>query len=160
MDRESTPLGEAPGPFTGPHRIRLESWISTAPFERHLGMEILEAEEGRARLTMPFLAELAQGGGLMHGGALVALADTAVAMAIKSLLPPRTHFVTVSMESRFLRPVRQGVVTARASVEFRGERTLRGEAIVYDDEEKQAMEFASVFKIPGDGRLRGVTVGS
>ncbi len=72
---------------TGPHRVRLEQWISCAPFERLLNMEIVEAKDGHAVLTMPFFYDLAQGAGLMHGGALVSLADTAVVMAIKSLLP-------------------------------------------------------------------------
>jgi len=63
--------------FTGPHNIKMENWISCAPFERYLGMEIIQAEEGRAILTMPFSPELAQGASLMHGGALMSLADTA-----------------------------------------------------------------------------------
>jgi acyl-CoA thioesterase len=74
-------------PSTGPHRFHMEGWISCAPFERLLRMQIVEAKNGRATLTMPFLLDFAQGAGLMHGGALVSLADTAVVMAIKSLLP-------------------------------------------------------------------------
>ncbi len=64
----------------------MESWISRAPFERLLHMEIVAAADGAATLTMPFLIDFAQGAGLLHGGALVSLADTAVAMAIKT--PP------------------------------------------------------------------------
>ena len=64
----------------------MNQWISCAPFERLLNMTIVEACDGRATLTMPFLIDYAQGAGLMHGGALVSLADTAVAMAIKSII--------------------------------------------------------------------------
>ena len=52
----------------------------------------------------------------MHGGALVSLADTAVVMAIKSIIAPKTHFATISLETKFLYPVKQGVVTAKARV--------------------------------------------
>ena len=83
--------------WTGPHKFEMESWISCAPFERLLNMKIVEASAGRATLTMPFFVDFAQGGGLMHGGALVSLADTAVVMAIKSIIDPQTHFATVSL---------------------------------------------------------------
>lgn len=142
---------------TGPHRVQMESWISCAPFEKLLQMEILEAEDGNAVLTMPFFLQLAQGGGLMHGGALASLADTAVVMAIKSILPPQTHFATISMESKFLYPVKEGIVTARARVEPLEERTLRGHATVFNQEERAVMEFISVFKIARDTQIRGVT---
>ncbi len=41
---------------------------------------IESAENGAASLSAPFRVCLANGGGVMHGGALVTLADTAVAM--------------------------------------------------------------------------------
>ena len=86
---------------TGPHHFAMEGWISCAPFERLLHMKIVEASEGKAILIMPFLLDFAQGAGLLHGGALVSLADTAVVMAIKSTLPPQTHFATISLETDF-----------------------------------------------------------
>ncbi len=132
---------------TGPHMVDLNEWISCAPFERMLNMTIVEACEGRAVLTMPFLIEYSQGVGLMHGGALVSLADTAVAMAIKSIIAPHSHFATIRLESRFLLPVKKGIVTARAEVEGRDGRRLRGKATVYDEEGRAVMEFQSTFKL-------------
>ena len=145
--------GMGPGKL-GPHRVRMDAWIDRAPFERLLNMKIVGAENGRAVLTMPFLVQLAQGAGLMHGGALVALADTAVVMAIKSLLPPGTHFATVSMESKFLRPVKQGVVTAKATAMPDTERTFSGRATVYNEEGMAAMEFVSIFKVASNAPIR------
>lgn len=140
---------------TGPHRIELKSWISCAPFERLLNMQIVEAHAGRATLRMPFLLEYSQGAGLMHGGALAGLADTAVAMAIKSVVPPRTHFATISMQSRFLHPVRQGLVTARAMVsEHRGP-ILKGTATVFDEQDRPVMTFEALFKIAGPNPSQG-----
>lgn len=143
--------------FTGPHHFQMDQWISCAPFERLLSMEIIEAAGGRAVLTMPFLLDFSQGAGIMHGGAILSLADTAVVMAIKSVLAPMTHFGTVSMESSFLRPVRQGIITARARVVGRHGRTFRGEATVVDEEGKEVLAFSSVFKVARDERIRGVT---
>ena len=82
--------------FMGPHKIKLEKWISCAPFENLLGIKIIEAKDGHAHLTMPFVFKLAQGKGLVHGGATVALADTSVAMAVKSIVPEDSRFGTIS----------------------------------------------------------------
>ena len=132
---------------TGPHKVTMEKWISCAPFEELLNMEIIEAVDGRATLTMPFLFEYAQGAGIMNGGALVSLADTAVVMAIKSILTPPVLFGTVSLEAKFLRPVRQGIITAKAVVSRPKESTLIGDAMVYDDAGEAVVEFSSVFKV-------------
>ena len=141
---------------TGPHRFQMEGWISCAPFERLLSMKILEAADGRAVLTMPFYMDYAQGGGLMHGGALVSLADTAVVMAIKSILPPLSHFATILLQSKFLAPVKQGTVTAKARVIHREGRTLEGRAEIYDEEGRVVAEFSSTFKVARDTTIRGV----
>jgi len=132
---------------TGPHLLNISEWISCSPFEQLLGMEISSAEAGVAIVRMPFVRALAQGVGLMHGGALVSLADTALVMAIKSIAAPGTHFVTNALESRFLRPVKKGVVTARASVQANGGNTLIGECDILDERDRLVMTTASVFKI-------------
>ena len=147
---------ESGTPRTGPHKVQMDAWISAAPFERLLGMEILEAENGHALLTMPVLYDFVQGGGLLHGGALVSLADTAVAMAIKSILPPQTHFGTISMESTFLSPVRQGIITARAHAKILEDRVLKGEATILDEAQKMVMVFTSIFNVAKDARIKGV----
>ncbi|NLI81419.1 MAG: PaaI family thioesterase [Deltaproteobacteria bacterium] len=142
---------------TGPHRFEMEGWISCAPFERLLNMRIVEAADGRAVLTMPFHMEYAQGGGLMHGGALVSLADTAVVMAIKSIVPPQSHFATVLLEAKFLAPVKQGTVTARARVVHREGRVIMGHAEVCDEAGRVVVDFSSTFKVARDAAIRGIT---
>lgn len=131
----------APLPF------QLPEWIACAPFEEYLGMRIEEAAGGRAVLTMPFKVKLAQGKGLMHGGAVTALADTAVAMAIKSILPEDTHFATVEMGLNFHAPVKGGTVRAVAGVVERDERNIRGEAEVFDGNGVKVATFHSVFRV-------------
>ena len=140
-------LEEIESPSTGPHNFEMDRWISCAPFERLLNITIVEACAGKAILTMPFLFEYAQAAGLMHGGALVSLADTAVAIAIKSVVEPPANFATTGLECRFLLPVRKGVVTAKAELISREGRRLKGEASLYDEDGRTVMEFSSTFKI-------------
>ena len=142
---------------TGPHQFEMDAWISCAPFERLLNMTIEKARDGEAVLSMPFELKLAQGAGLMHGGALISLADTAVVMAIKSVVQPQTHFATISVESRFLYPVKKGVVTAKARVTKRTGRHLHGEAMVAAEEKNDILHFSSVFKIAKDAQIKGIT---
>jgi uncharacterized protein (TIGR00369 family) len=144
---------------TGPHRFQMPGWISCAPFEQLLNISIMSASDGQAHLSMPFYRQLAQGGGLMHGGALVGLADTAVVMAIKSVVAPQTHFATVEMQSRFRRPVKQGVVEARAILKDRHDRFILGMANVFDEDQRLVLEFTSRFKIARDIRIVGVSFG-
>lgn len=146
-----------PDKSTGPHRFNMAGWISCAPFEKLLHMIIVEAENGRSILRMPFLIDYAQGAGLMHGGAMVSLADTAVVMAIKSLLPPETHFATISLESKFLYPVKEGVVTAIAQVGRQEERLLTGQATLYNEDNRPVLEFKSTFKVAKDFQIRDIT---
>lgn len=141
---------------TGPHRFSMPAWISCAPFEKLLAIEIVKAEAGEAILKMPFIKSLAQGAGLMHGGALVSLADTAVVMAIKSMVIPNTHFATISMESRFLHPVKKGILMARARIIERNGSTIKGSCDVFDEADRKVMIFNSIFKIAREAEIKGV----
>jgi acyl-CoA thioesterase len=139
--------------YTGPHQVTLDRWISCAPFEALLGIIIEEAQEGKACLTMPFTEKLAQGAGMMHGGAIVTLADTAVAMAIKSRVPEGGRFGTISLQTEFLKPVLQGVLTARASVVFEKDRSIAASADVFNDENQVVMTFSARFKLAWDTKI-------
>jgi uncharacterized protein (TIGR00369 family) len=114
-------------------------------------MKIVTSGDGTAVLTMPFLIDFAQGSGLMHGGALVSLADTAVVMAIKSLVPPGTHFATTSIETKFLYPVKSGVVTARARVTAKRHHRFYGRATLFNQEKRPVMEFRATFRMAKNG---------
>lgn len=125
----------------------MSAWIELAPFEELLGLTIERCGAGEALLSMPFLVKYAQGGGLLHGGALTTLADTAVAMAIKSLLPAGTRFATTELTTRFLAPVRSGRVTAHAVVRGPHGRTFTGEARILDDRGTEVAAFTCVFRV-------------
>ncbi len=135
-----------------PGRVQFEmpGWIACAPFEALCGLEILEAGAGRAVLRMPFRVKLSQGGGLLHGGAITTLADTAVAMAIKSRVPPGSRFATVELRTRFHAPVRRGRVEARARIVRWEGRDVEAEARVFDEEGRLVATFESRFRMARD----------
>ncbi|THB70895.1 MAG: PaaI family thioesterase [Desulfobulbaceae bacterium] len=142
--------------LTGPHRLTMDKWITCAPFEELLQIKIISAAEGKAHLQMPFLFDFAQGAGLMHGGALVSLGDTALVMAIKTILEPATHFATIELTSRFLQPVVQGAVTAHARIISVDGREVCGEALLIDYQGTEVMKLKATYKIARDARIRTV----
>jgi acyl-CoA thioesterase len=143
---------EAPLPFS------LPEWIALAPFEEFLGMRIDEATEGRAILSMPFRAVHCQGAGLMHGGAVVSLADTALAIAIKTLLPEGTHFATINMSLQFHAPVCWGTVQAVAKVTEKTDKDIRGEVAILNEDGIKAATFQAIFRIKKDRKDTGRSV--
>jgi len=142
------PIYDHPVVAGEPLPFALPQWIACAPFEDYLGMKIEESAAGKAVLSMPFLAKLAQGKGLMHGGAVTAIADTAVAMAIKSLLPEGTNFVTTELSLKFHAAVHSGGVKAVAVAEKTDDRGFKGVAEVFDLDGVKVATFSSLFRIP------------
>lgn len=138
---------------TGPHRVHMEGWIDCSPFEKLLNIQIIESRSGKSVLKMPFLFDYAQANGFVHGGALVSLADTAIVMAIKSLLPPATLLLTESLEATFIQAVKNGIVTAKAEVLKQEGSKLFCKATLYNNAMKPVMEVSSVFKIGTDARV-------
>jgi len=132
---------DAPLPF------RLPDWIALAPFETYLGMQIDEAADGRAVLSMPFRVAHCQGAGLMHGGAMTSLADTALAIAIKTILPEGTHFATIELSMRFKNPVRGGTIRGIAAVAARNERDITGTVDIVDEDGITAAIFQARFRV-------------
>lgn len=138
---------------TGPHQIDLDHWISCAPFEKLLNMEIIKAKNGVSEVRMPFLEAYAQGAGLMHGGALMTLADTAVAVAIKGEYPEGTRFATMGVEVKFLRPIVEGIVTAKATLTFKEGQRIDGVAIIYNENKQVVAEMNAQFKITASNEI-------
>jgi uncharacterized protein (TIGR00369 family) len=82
------------------------------PFAGELGMEVdaAAAEEVRGRLA--WAPERCTAGGVMHGGALMALADTLGAICAFLNLPEGARTSTISSSTSFMRAVREGEVSA------------------------------------------------
>ena len=131
----------------GPHNVELLSWTAPAPFEKLLDMEILLAENGAAHLTMPFHYDYCQGAGLMHGGAILSLADTALAMAVKTILPVDTLFGTTAVSADFKAPVLSGAIDAHARIVSCQASVIEGETRITDHTGKRIAEFRATFKI-------------
>jgi len=112
---------------------RIRQAISRVPFATLLGIELEQAERGSATLRLNIRDELRQIHGVMHGGAIATLIDTATAFAIVTLLEDKERFSTVDLMVNYLRPLKEGTATATARVLRAGRRLITVSADVFDD---------------------------
>lgn len=106
-----------------PDRLRrLREIFAAIPYVRLLDMELVEVAYGAAAVRLQARAELSRMEGIMHGGVVASLADTAAAFAVLTTLAPDQRTVTVDLTLHYLRPLTQGQITARARVLRQGRR--------------------------------------
>ncbi len=80
------------------------------------GFALKAAEPGRAVLLLRVKPHHRQVHGVVHGGVMAALADTAGGMATYMTVPRGTRVATVEMKINFLEAVEKGTVVAEARV--------------------------------------------
>jgi len=133
------------GKITAAQFRRIQKAIDTVPFARLLGIELDEVSSGTATLGLTIRKQLTQNHGVVHGGAIASLIDTATAFAIISLLTPRERVTTVDLTISYLRPLTEGRVTAVARVLRAGKRLFVVSAEVLDKDGKLATTALSTY---------------
>ena len=85
------------------------------PFAVAVGVEIDAAAPDEVRGSLAWAEERCTAGGILHGGALMALADSVGGVCAFLNLPPgATGTATVESKTNFFRGVREGRVVAAA----------------------------------------------
>jgi uncharacterized protein (TIGR00369 family) len=87
---------------------------------RQFGFVLQSAAPGRAVVQMRVGARHRQAHGVVHGGVLAALADTAGGLATYMAAPRGIRVATVEMKINFLEPVEKGKIVADAQILRRG----------------------------------------
>lgn len=99
----------------------LKRGFGQAPIVRSLGLQLLEARRGKARVELPFREDLQQGLGLLHGGVMTLVADTASWFAVASIRDD-SYVASVELNINFLKPAIRTAVIAAAEVVKSGRR--------------------------------------
>ena len=120
--------------LTAAQTRRIQKAVATVPYAHLLGIELDEISEGVATLGLDVRKELKQNHGVVHGGAIASLIDTAMAFAIITLLKPREKVTTVDLTVSYLRPLTKGRITARARVVRSGRRLFVVSADVFTND--------------------------
>ena len=96
-------------------------------------IRVVSMENGESELAMPFLEEYTQPYGMLHGGAVFTLADSACAAAVATVARRGKKFVTAAMSINYLEPVTGGDTVCRARVLRQG-RTVPVEASLWNSD--------------------------
>ena len=101
----------------------LDALVALMPFAADLGISLEEASPDRVVAAMSWAPRLCTGGGIMHGGALMTLADSAGALVAFLGLPDGATTATITSTTQMFRPVTAGRVRAVAVPLHRGRTT-------------------------------------
>lgn len=119
----------------------------TVYFPVLVGIGLEEVRADYARMRLAFRPELNQAAGIVHGGAVATLIDTAVVPAIGSAYTEMPTMFTVSMLVQYLDAVRGEDAIAEAWVERRGRSLVFTRVEVRTASDVLAATGALVYKI-------------
>ena len=89
-----------------------------------LGMELVEVTQDRVRATLEVRPDLCTTGGVLHGGSIMAFADTLGAVGTIVNLPPGASTATIESKTNFIGGAAAGsVVTGEATPIHKGRTT-------------------------------------
>ena len=104
------------------------------PFAATIGIEITEATPEEVRGRLAWSPERCTAGGVLHGGALMTLADALAAACAYLNLPAGASTSTIESKTNFFRAVRAGAVEGVAQPLHVGRTTIVVQTDVRDDQ--------------------------
>jgi len=135
--------------LTEPQQQRVEQALKGVPFAKFLGIQLESIEPGRATMSLEIREELKQNAGVVHGGVVASLIDSAAAFAILPLLKDDERTTTVDLTISYLRPLVSGVTSATARVVREGGRIVVVSADLFDESGNLAATALSTYiKLP------------
>ncbi len=94
------------------------------PLAKAFGIEIDYVGKDQVRARMPWRADLCTTMDVLHGGALMAFADTVGAVCASQHLPEGAITTTIESKTNFFRPVLSGEVHSTTTPLHTGRRTI------------------------------------
>lgn len=119
-----------------PARVeRARKAFALVPYAKLLGLELGEVSRGMASIHLEVREDLKQYQGVVHGGAVASLIDTAAAFAVLTQLEINERVTTTDLTIHYLRPANSGRLTARARIVRTGRRLIVLSVEVTNDQE-------------------------
>src|SRR6201995_500314 len=122
----------------------LDALVALMPFAGQLGLALDEAGAGRAVARLDWAPHLCTTAGVLHGGVLMSLADSAGALVTFLGLPEGKTTATITSTSHMFRPVTGGTVGAVAEPAHPGRSTVTAPTSAYDLEDRLVAQTVQV----------------
>lgn len=84
--------------------------VSTQPFPRLMGVGVLEATKEKIRGRLTVRPDLCTSGHILHGGAIMAFADTLGAIGASLNLPEGAGTTTIESKTNFISSAKEGTI--------------------------------------------------
>ena len=108
-------------------------------FPAKLGFDFTETSQDLLKATLTVREDLCNGTGIMHGGALMTLADTMGALGTMMNLPHGAGTTTIESKTNFFAAVHSGeTITAECTPLHRGKRTMVWQTRIHTEKGKLA----------------------
>ena len=120
------------------------------PFAGLLGLEVVAASPEEVRARLDWDARRCTAGGILHGGALMGLADSSGGLCAFLNLPAgATGTATIESKSNFFRPVSDRYVEATSRVLHQGRTTIVVETELRDADGRLAAKVTQTQAVLG-----------
>jgi uncharacterized protein (TIGR00369 family) len=110
----------------------LRDRVARSAFHAWMGMELVTASAGRVEIGLEAADHHLNLQGLLHGGVIATLADTATGLAVRSMVPAGRRHVTIQLDVHYLSPGRPGRITAVGTTVRVGSQIAYAEADIRD----------------------------
>ena len=136
-----------------PEHVReLYEIINTSPFPEHMAMRLAAIEVDRAVIELRTARCHLQAYGIVHGGVLATLIDTATFWSVYLRIPEDAGLVNIDLKLNYLLPVENGLLTARGRAIRSGKKICYAESEVWNAGRQLVAHGTSTLMIlPGRG---------
>jgi len=117
-----------------------QALLAAMPFAVACGIELHAVAPEEVHASLASAPERGTAGAVLHGGALMTLADTAGAVCAFLNLPVGASTSTLESKTNFFRAVRAGAVTAVARPLHAGRTTIVVQTDVFDDDGRRVAQ--------------------
>lgn len=123
-----------------PTPAEIQPYLDSMPFAVDIGVELLAVGADEVRGQLGWAADRCTIGGALHGGALMALADSVAAICAFVNLPEgAVGTTTIESKTNFFRAVRKGAAHATAQPLHVGRTTIVVQTDVRDDDGRRVV---------------------
>lgn len=141
-----------------PDYIRtLKETVKNSPYPKHMAMELDQIDYDSASIVINLAQCHLQPFGIVHGGVIATMIDTATFWAAFLRLSEDTGLVNIDLKLNYLAQVSEGRLVAEATCIRPGRTISYSEANLYDDNKKLiAHGTSTLMALPGKGLSLGI----
>jgi uncharacterized protein (TIGR00369 family) len=130
----------------------LKAVVKNSPYPTHMRMVLDRIEIDRARVVIELADCHLQPYGIVHGGVVATIIDTATFWAAFLRLPEKTGLINVDLKLNYLKSIADGKLIAKGTCLRPGRSISYSEASVYDENENLIAHGTSTLMVlPGKG---------